>query len=207
MGKKKSSGNIQKTRPKEQPKKQEIKYEEQQDVTLTMYTLLAMLAIAASGVATALAGAIWGNPIEYGVTAVYKKVMDPALIEIIAQALFEGELGANIKTILLVSVILVGVAAVISLVDMIRAMAPDKKPMPLLSWLALVFSVAAVVLYIIGSKMIYDNCSFSDFEKGLSFNIYVGAAIAHGVNLVFMIANIVGNYMGLKRFKKDGKAY
>ena len=48
---------------------------------------------------------------------------------------------------------------------------------------------------------------FNPIQRQFNFNIYVGAAIGYGVNVLFMIANVIGNYMGLKKFKKNGKAY
>lgn len=207
MGKKKSGNNIQKTSTNKADSKSKIEYQEQPDVHLTLYTLIAMLAIAVSGAVTALAGVISANPILSGLEVMYKGTLDPGLIEVLSEALFEGEIGANIRAIFIASVVIAGVAAVMSLIDMIVAMNPEKNPKTIITWIALVFAVAAFVLYIVGYKKIYDNGAFSDVERGFSINLFTGVGIGHIVNVLFMIANIVGNYIGLKKFKKDGKAY
>lgn len=207
MGKKKSGNNIQKTSTNKANSKSKIEYQEQPDVHLTFYTLIAMLAIAVSGAVTALAGAISANPVLSGLEVMYGGTLDPGLIEVLSQALFEGEIGAGIRAIFIASVVVAGVAAVMSLIDMIVAMNPEKKPKTIITWVALVFAVAAFVLYVVGYKRIYDNGAFSDLERGFRINLFTGVGIGHIVNIVFMIANIVGNYIGLNKFKKDGKAY
>lgn len=206
MSKKKSGNNIQKKTTT--PKKQEIKYEAQPDVQLTPHTLIAMLAIAVSGGVTAIAGALLGNPFFHWLDTIYRNETNETMIEVLAITLFQDAgVDGKIKVLLVLSVVLVGIAAVVSLVDMIRAMAPEKKPMPILAWVALAFSVVSVILFAVGTKVMYDNSSFANFKIGFNFNIYTGVAIAHLVNLVFMVTNIIGNYKGLKRFEKDGKAY
>ena len=199
----KKGNNIQK---KNIEKKNEIKYEAQPDVQLTPYTAIAMITILVAGIVTAMGAIVIAKPIYNFLLSIYSEI-DPGLVEVLAEALFEGELGNKINVILTVSVVMAGISAVISLIAMIRAMNPNKKPLVILTWVALIFAVAAIVLYVVGSKMIYDNCDFADFVKKITMNIYVGAGIAYIVNLLFMIINIVGHYMGLSRYKKDGKAY
>lgn len=188
-------------------KKNEIKYEPAPDVTLTAYTFIAMLAIAVSAAATAIGAIVSAKPIYYGMDMMYGKTTAAELVEILSQALFEGGPDKKIKIMIIISVVATVITAVMSLVVMIRAMAPEKKPMPILSWISLILSVATVVLFALATKEIYDTGMFTQIERKFNFNIYVGAAIGYAVNLIFMIVNVIGNYMGLKKFKKNGKAY
>ncbi len=206
MGGKKAKNNIQK---KQTPTtKEEVKYEPQPDVQLTPYTLIAMLAIAVSGAATTITGAVLGNPFFYWFDMIYRKETNDMMLEVLSETMFlENKLESRIKILLILAVVLAGITAVISLVDMIRAMVPEKKPLPAIAWIALGFSVASAAVFFAGCKVMYDNSSFANFNMGINFNIYTGAIIANVVNIIFMIVNVIGNYKGLKRFNKDGKAY
>lgn len=206
MSKKKSGNNIQKKTTT--PKKQEIKYEAQPDVQLTPYTLIAMLAIAVSGGVTALAGMILAKPFFYFFDMIYRGEMDKSMIEVLSDVLLQNAgVDSKIKVFLIISVVIVGIATIISLVDMIRAMNPEKKPLPIIAIMALVVSILSATLFVVATKIMYDNCDFASVNKGFSFNLYVGVMIAHVCNIIIMIANIIGNRNGLKRFEKDGKAY
>ncbi len=188
-------------------KKEQIKYEPAPDVTLTAYTFIAMLVIAVSAAATALGAIVLAKPIYYGMDMMYGKDTEPDFIEVLSQALFEGGPDKKIKIMIMISVVATVITALMSLVVMIRAMSPEKKPLPVISWINFVLSVVAVVLFALATKEIYDTGLFNPIQRQFNFNIYVGAAIGYVANVLFMIANIVGNYLGLKKFKKNGKAY
>ncbi len=188
-------------------KKDQIKYEPAPDVTLTAYTFIAMLVIAVSAAATALGAIVSAKPIYYGMDMMYGKDTEVDLVEILSQALFEGGPDKKIKIMIIIAAVATAITALVSLVVMIRAMAPEKKPLPILSWINLVLSIAVAVVFALATKEIYDTGLFNPIQRQFNFNIYVGAAIGYGVNVLFMIANVIGNYMGLKKFKKNGKAY
>ncbi|MBE5943823.1 MAG: hypothetical protein E7258_02775 [Lachnospiraceae bacterium] len=197
---------------KSSEKKGEIKYEPSPDVTLTAYTFFAMLTIVASAVATALGAILLVKPINYGMDLLYGKDVEEGLLETLAQAWFEGE--TKQKIMLTVSVIIMAVVAISALVVMIRAMVPEKKPMPIITWINLILSIASTVLFVLATKSIFDICTemeptftYVELIKNYKFNIYAGAIIAYAVNIVLTVTNIVGNNMGLSRYKKNGKAY
>ena len=70
---------------------------------------------------------------------------------------------------------------------MIRAMAPEKKPLPILSWINLVLSIAAAVVFAFATKEIYDTGLFNPIQRQFNFNIYVGAAIGYGVKRIYTL--------------------
>lgn len=217
MGKKKNGSNIQKSPKNTNADVRTNKSSDNlkpaaagtaEDVHLTVYTLLSLLAVAMAGITTSLSGALSANPTFYGSDTYYGNGSDGVYVDIISQMLFEGNIQNVIKAIFIASAVVAGTGAIIALVDIICAMNPLKKPLVAFSWISLIFAVAAMVLYIVGLVKMYNIFTETDiFEKGFKFTIFVGTGIAHALNVIVMVCNIAGNYIGLKRFKKNGKAY
>ena len=191
----------------DQPDKtNKVKYQAQPEVKLTAYTFIAMITIAVSAAATALGAIILAKPVYYGMEMIYYESVDPVLLELLVPTLF-GDNENKIKLLLTIAVALTAVSAIISLVDMIMAMAPEKKPKPCLAWVSLLLAIGAAIVFVVATMKIYATGESEGILEGVRFNVYMGATIAYGCNVIIMIANIVGNHIGLARYKKNGKAY
>ena len=213
MSKKKSGNNIKKNTSSKEPKttdskeqKNEIKYEAQPDVRLTPYTAIAMLVVLVSGAATVLGAVLTAKPFYYWLQTIYQDTLGIAGVESLSEA-FEEDLSSKVMPFLIISVVLVAISTIISLVVIIRSMNPEKQPKPMISIISLIVSLGAIVFFAIGTRNLYVNSELVGFERKVVFTLYIGVAVAYILNAVAMIANIIGNYMGLSRFKKDGRAY
>lgn len=207
MGKN-NGGNIQKSARNNNVNTKGTVRTEGDDVHLTVYTLLSLIAVTVAGITTGLAGALSANPAFYGVDTIYGNGYYSTYIHMVSQALFDGTDEGPIKLLFILSAVVAGLGAVIALADIICAMNPLKKPKTIFSWISLILSIGAMVLYIVGFVKVYKVAVDTDFfERGFKFTIMVGTGIAHVINVIAMAGNVIGNYIGLKRYNKNGKAY
>lgn len=179
----------------------------QPDAKLTAYTASAMLTILVSAAATAIAMVMLGKPAYYVMEASYGKGNDPSIIDMLGQFAFEAENSTKLVTLFVVVSILIGISAVLSLIVVIRAVDPAKKPSVILGLIAFVAGAAAMLVLLYGRSFAAGLSAVDFVEKSPMFGIYDILFIAVIVNTVFLLINTGASALGLARWKKDGKAY
>lgn len=179
----------------------------QPDAKLTVYTASAMLTILVSAAATAIAMVMLGKPAYYIMEASYGKGNNASIIDTLGQFAFEAENNTKLVTLFVIMSILIGISAFLSLVSVIRAMDPIKKPSILLSVIAFAAGAAAMIIFLYDRSFAAGLSTVDFIEKSPMFGIYDILFIAVIANTAFLLINTGASALGLARWKKDGKAY
>ncbi len=192
---------------KKQTEKKQYTYEPQEAPKLTVYTLCSMLAVLVGAVATAMSMIMLAKPVEYVVYAYYGGYQEELFINMFKNEALSTNTQADITKMFTVIAVIVVVATVLALIDVVKVLSPKNKPALFLSVLSFIASAVALGLYIYESIRIDGKFDVYPVEYEPLFNIYKWLMVGLIVNVVFMLANVIGNATGYSKWKKTRKAY
>ena len=182
-------------------------YQPQPAPKLTAYTVVAMLASLIAAGATALAMVVLAKPVYYAAEAYFGDSLDSVYFDMMAQLMADNEYDKLFIGLLSGAAVALAIAAIISLVGVVKAINPDNKPAVIMSVVSFVLAGIAIGLYIGATIYMNDKMGQIGFEKQSVFSLYTGYFAALIANAVILLCNIFAALSGKSRWKKDGKTF
>ena len=208
-GNQKSSQQNEKQKEK-QKEKQYIQTE--QDVKLTFYSASAMIAVLVAAVTTVLSMVILAKPAYYVLESRAGGSNDELSLTLMEDYVFRGANADKLFGTSIAISALCAIATILTIVVIIRALDPLKKPSMLFAGSAFVADLAALIVYIssrISSFRIVDEY-FADMPDDIieatpKTGMYDYCFAAVIINAVVLIIMVIGVGTGRMKWDKNGK--
>lgn len=174
------------------------------EIRMNFYSGMSMLTTVISAVSAVLAMIVAGRGLYYVLQAIY----DETAVDILlcAKNLTKDGYGTTLTTYLYIIGILLALVVIVSLIQTVKAMNSEKKPVPFLSVLSILFCLAALILYFMGNKQVDELAAmFEQFAKNTKFVLYNAYPIVIAANLLCVTGNLAGQIYGSNLYKKTGK--
>lgn len=197
---------------------------------LSYYTVAAMLSVLASAAATIVCFLMAAKPLDFITRAFVEKANSEMydlygedFYDMVRDNIFNNsylpkniDKGNMIKTLTIVSGVAAALATLFIIIAVFFAIDKYKKPSIVIDVIAVVFAIVSLVTYVIAFTQGRDIMIKSDYFETAAqmgvvrkeyFNMMHGALIAVIASVVFSIANVVGGFIGLGKWKKNGTSY
>lgn len=176
-----------------------------EQVKLTMYTLVSMVVTFISAAVVAVSMVIYAKPVIYVLEVTVGDTFNAYSLEAVEQLMYENDPNLKIYGLYLGVAALLAVAAIATLVGMVKAVNEFNKPSIALTIVGLVFAVGALGLFLYADDYTKDAIRQYGYDESPMFNIYSLYLPFLITNIVAMLCNIIATANGLKRWKKTGR--
>lgn len=182
-----------------------IKHVGPEQVTLTMYTLIAMIVTFITAAVTAVAMFVYAKPIIHLLKVTVGETLNEYSYEAVEQVIMENYPSFAVYEMYLGVAALVALGAVLMVVCLIKAVNEYNKPNIIVGIVSVLFAVGALVLFIYADNETRAKIAELEIPERPEFGIYSVYLPLLITNIVALICNVFSSLAGLKRWKKTGR--